>query len=176
MWGAMLLALASGAVSIAGQSVQGRYERERAALETARANQQIGWQQEQIGWQQDDLGRQKDAAVGSLLTHSYALGIGGPSVSQGMGTAVGEFNRAISRMETQKDWTNIQKGWNEDDLASFQKQSRINQWLGIGGSLLTTGANVYGMGLEGNYWGSKDSWWKTDRTDKGYRSFFSWEG
>jgi len=139
-----ILALASAAAGIAGSYYQGESERERNKVATERANQQLGWQNEQLGWQKDDLGRQKESAVGSLLTQSAALGIGGPSVDAARGFAVGEYNRAISQTAKQIGWNNQQSGWNSEDMILFNQQSRFNQAVGIGSSLLTMGTSLYG--------------------------------
>lgn len=153
-----ILSLASAASNIIGSHFQGKSERERYRIATERANKQIGWQnqelgwqREQMGWQKDDLGRQKDAAVGSLLTQSAALGIGGPSVSAAKEYTIGEYNRALSQMDKQigwnrqqENWNRQQSGWNNDDMDLFNDQSRFNQSVGIGSSLLTMGTSLYG--------------------------------
>lgn len=179
---AMLLSLAGGAMNLIGGMSQGRAEREQAAQDTQRANQAVSWQQDQLGWQQDDLGRQKDSSVGTLLTQSYAMGVGGPSVSMAKGTTVGEFNRAISRVETQKSQLDARKDWNLSDLDAFNKQSKVNQAMGAAGTLLTTGSNIYGLGVQGNLWGpgqtnpysgqTVQSWANADKKTRG--SFFKY--
>lgn len=147
----MILAAVGGGLDIFSKISQGKAEREQAAVDTARANQQAQWQQGQIQWQQNDLSRQKGAAIGSLLTSSAAAGISGPSVSAQKGFAAGEYNRAISRLQTQSDQIETQKGWNNSDLDTFSKQSKFNQWTGIAGSLLTTGSSMYGSFASRNY-------------------------
>ena len=139
-----ILALASAAANIIGAHYQGNSERERNKLATERANQQIGWQNEQLQWGKDDLGRQRESAIGSLLTQSAALGIGGPSVDAARGYTIGEYNRAISQVDKQIGWNNQQSGWNSEDMDLFNLQSKFNQSVGIGSSLLTMGTNLYG--------------------------------
>lgn len=139
-----ILTLASAASNVIGAHVQGKSERERNRIATERANQQIGWQNEQLQWGKDDLEKQKEAAVGSLLTQSAALGIGGPSVDAAKGYTIGEYNRAMSQVDKQIGWNNQQLGWNKEDMNLFNQQSRFNQSVGIGSSLLTMGTNLYG--------------------------------
>lgn len=138
-----ILALASAAANIIGAHYQGNSERERNKDATERANRQIGWQNEQLQWGKDDLGKQKEAAVGSLLTQSAALGIGGPSVDAARGYTIGEYNRAISQVGKQIGWNNQRSGWNTEDMSLFNDQSRFNQAVGIGSTILTTGVNYY---------------------------------
>ncbi len=139
-----ILALAGAAASIWGSIAQGKSERERNRVATQRANQQIGWNNEQIGWQKDDLSKQKESAIGSLLTQTAALGIGGPSVDARKGYTIGEFNRAIAQTDKQRGWNSQQIDWNTEDMDLFNTQSRFNQSVGIGSSLLTMGTSLYG--------------------------------
>jgi hypothetical protein len=169
---AALLSVASGGINIAGQIIGGKAERDKARTEMNRSRtqqqwqkQQADWQKQQVGYQIEDTERQRDREAASLLTQSYAQGIGGPSVSAGISTTLGEFNRAISRLseqqdqiDTQKGWIDTQTGWAQDDTNTFLKQSKVNQWLGIGGSLLTTGSNVYGMGSQAGWWGKTNTY------------------
>lgn len=146
-----ILALASAASGILGSISQGQSERERNKLATERANQQITWQNQQLDWTKDDLGREKESAVGSLLTQSAALGIGGPSVDAMKGYTIGEYNRAISRAETQTGWNNEMATWNKDDLDLANRQSYFNEAVGIGSSLLTMGTNLYSTSENNKY-------------------------
>jgi len=138
----MLLSVVGGGMQIYGNMKQGAYEREQARLQAERNAQQIAWQKEQLGWQSDDLERGKDAAVGTLLTQTAAMGISGPSVDQAKGTTIGEFNRALSRIDQQQGMLDKQKNWGSADLDSFLKQSQTNQMFNNMSTLLTTGANL----------------------------------
>lgn len=147
----MILSLASAAASIAGSIAGGRSERERNKINADRVNQQLEWQNQQLEWQKDNLGRQKEADVGSLLTQAGALGVSGPSIDAVKGYTVGEYNRAINQTETQIGWNRQQADWNMNDMESANRQSMFNQAVGIGGTLLTTGANMYSISENAKY-------------------------
>ena len=147
----MILSLASTAASIAGSISGGKSERERNTINAERSRQQMEWQNEQLGWQKDNLGRQKESDVGSLLTQSGALGVSGPSIDAIKGYTVGEYNRAIDQAETQIGWNNQMSGWNMEDMQSANKQSMFNEAVGIGSSLVTSGANLYSLNENAKY-------------------------
>ena len=162
----LVISAIGGAVKLYGQAKQGEYEREQARLQTERNSQQIGWQEteadwgkQNIGWQKEDLERDKRGAVGTLLTNTAAMGVGGPLVSSAKGNMLGEYNRALYRMDeqigridTQKGWLGQQRSWGAADLATFSDQSRFNQSMGITDTLLTTGSNIaFGAYQNSNY-------------------------
>lgn len=138
----LLLSVVGGGVQMLGNMKQGAYEREQARLQAERNAQQVAWQKEQLGWESADLERGKEAAVGTLLTNTAAIGISGPSVQQAKGTTIGEFNRALSRIDQQQGMLDKQKNWGSADLDSFIKQSQTNQMFNNMSTLLTTGANI----------------------------------
>ena len=166
----LVISAIGGAVKLYGQAKQGEYEREQARLQAERNSQQIGWQEteadwgkENIGWQKEDLNRDKRASVGTLLTNTAAMGVGGPLVSSAKGSMLGEYNRALSRMDeqigridTQKGWLGQQRSWGAADLATFSDQSKFNQRMGMTDTLLTTGANI-GFGAYQNSTYNKSS-------------------
>lgn len=126
---ALILGLASGAANILGAVAGGQAERAQAREDARRAK-------EQAGYQVDDITRSRDASEGSLIANASALGVGGDSVDMMKGATIGEYNRAIYRIQQQSDYA-------MSDLADFEKQSRFNQSVGIGSSILTTGVNYY---------------------------------
>lgn len=152
----LVISAIGGVVDIVGKHKQGEYEREQARIQADRNAQQIGWQEteadwnkQNIGWQKEDLEKDKRASVGTLLTNTAAMGVGGPLVSSAKGNMLGEYNRALSQMDeqigridTQKGWMGQQKSWGSEDLTSFTDQSKWNQGFGITSTLLTAGANV----------------------------------
>lgn len=179
---ATLLSLASGGLQMWGQASQGAAQREQAKLQTQRSAQQARWQKDQITYQQEDLNRQKGASMGTLLTNSAALGIGGATVSSQKGFMVDDYNRVFSQMENQKSQIDTQVGWGREDLGSYLKQSKTNQFLGMTGSLLGTAGNIYGQGLSMNVFGSgkmdnrgnivENSW--INRKDRSFKSLWHW--
>ncbi len=138
----LILSAVGGGIQIAGNVKQGQYERAQAEREYEIAKRQQQWQREEMDWNIEDAQRQKESAVGTLLTNTAALGIAGPSIDQAKGTTIGEYNRAISRIETQKDWTREQDAWMKENLDMFKKQSRANQTFSNVSTLLTTGSNM----------------------------------
>jgi len=138
----MILSAIGGGISLIGQAKQGEYERAQAELATQRNAEQIGWQQDILGNQSEDLERDKRGSVGTLLTNTAAMGVGGPLVSAAKGSMIGEYNRALSRIDTQSKQLDIQKGWGAADLNTFEDQSKWNQGMAMTNTLLTTGANM----------------------------------
>ena len=140
---ALILTLASVAANILGAVAGGQAEREQAKQDARRQKAQMVFQNQQLDWQIQDQTKGRDAAEGSLLTNASALGVGGPSMDMMMGSTIGEYNRAIYQSQQQKDQVGLQQGYLNQDLAEFEKQSRFNESVGIGSSILTTGVNYY---------------------------------
>lgn len=146
----ILLALAGGALSIWGSIEQGKDERAQAAKDAARV-------QEQIDWTRDDTVREREQSLGSLTASMAAAGISGESAENAVSYTAGEYNRALTRLDTQKEWS-------QDDLEEFQQQSKVNQLFNIGTTLLSTGAKI-GIGLYQNKAAKPEtySYWPTQR-------------
>ncbi len=138
-----ILMLASAASSIIGSISQGNSEREQAKQDARRQKAQMDLQNQQLDWQIEDQTKGRDAAEGSLLASTSALGVGGASIDMMRGQTIGEYNRAIYQSQQQKDQVGLQQGYLNQDLADFQKQSRFNEAVGIGTSLLSTGVSYY---------------------------------
>ena len=138
-----ILMLASAASSIIGSISQGNSEREQAKQDARRQKAQMVFQNQQLDWQIQDQTKGRDAAEGSLLAGTSALGVGGASIDMMRGQTIGEYNRAIYQSQQHKDQVGLQQGYLNQDLAEFEKQSRFNESVGIGSSILTTGVNYY---------------------------------
>lgn len=134
----ILLALSAG-LGIWGAVSQGQAEREQAQTEADRYN-------EQASWAIDETMREREQTMGTMNANMAAAGISGDSTDVAKGFTLGEYNRAIGKIETQQDWAS-------DDLNAFMAQSRVNQYFNIGSTLLTGVRGGYALGIDQNLWG-----------------------
>ena len=126
----ILMALSAG-LGIWGAVSQGQAEREQAQTEADRYN-------EQASWAIDETLKEREQTIGTMNANMAAASISGDSADVAKGFTLGEYNRAIGKIETQKDWTS-------DDLNAFMAQSRVNQYFNIGSTLLTATQGGYAL-------------------------------
>ena len=140
-------AIAGGITSIVGAHLHGKAEREQLKEQKKRNEELRELAEEQEAEDRKALERQAAMDEGTLLTQAGAMGVSGTFTDAFRGYLLEEYNRAIGSLERQRTQQRLIYDWEQQDIQTAQRQSRINQAFGVTSTILDIGTNVAGMSV-----------------------------